>query len=255
VLPKQSPANHSASSLIDFLKVTTPVQEPDSTVGQFFSAIAHSGVFGIKFEFTDSETKDFLVYIPQLSIVNLKLQTGRPVLFETSRDSIFNMMTPSETLKTKLAKSELEALNRTPLTEIDPENSFIAVKWNFTMSLKSKIEDKAREARHPSFLVYYGFPTIPGKLRIIGLQASTIGGIQRWTHKDIHGQEWYTTLSKRLNEFIDLSRAKGANSIFRMSRSSFEFMETHIEDEWRLEHPSDLMHQDYVSFVNEFYTD
>ena len=80
------------------------------------------------------------------------------MLFETSRESIFNMMTPSETLKAKLAKSEIESLDQRQISDIDTENSFIALKWNFVMSLKSKIEDKAKEARHPSFLVYYGFP-------------------------------------------------------------------------------------------------
>ena len=103
-------------------------------------------------------TKDILVYVPQLSIVNLKCLKGRTLLFETSRESIFNMLTPSESLKAKLTKNELESLAQRQISDIDTENSFIALKWNFTMSLKSKIEDKAREARHPSFLVYYGFP-------------------------------------------------------------------------------------------------
>lgn len=68
------------------------------------------------------------------------------------------MLTPSESLKAKLTKSELESLSHKQITEIDTENSFMSIKWNFTMSLKSKIEDKSKEARHPSFLVYYGFP-------------------------------------------------------------------------------------------------
>jgi hypothetical protein len=68
------------------------------------------------------------------------------------------MMTPSESLKAKLTKNEIESLVQWQISDIDTENSFIALKWNFVMSLKSKIEDKAKEARHPSFLVYYGFP-------------------------------------------------------------------------------------------------
>ena len=70
------------------------------------------------------------------------------------------------------------------VSDIDVENSFIAIRWNFMMRLKSKIEDKQR--RHPSFLIYYSFPPIScseqkQSLNIIGIQASSVRGIHRWT--------------------------------------------------------------------------
>jgi hypothetical protein len=48
------------------------------------------------------------------------MHSGKLVLFESSRESIFNMMTPSEVLEKKLAKTDLEALERTLVSDIDP---------------------------------------------------------------------------------------------------------------------------------------
>ena len=78
------------------------------------------------------------------------------------------------------------------------------------MSLKSKIEDKVKEARHPSFLIYYGFSIdkrIYQPLNVIGIQASSIRGIQKWIQNDNKSQVNYRELSENLRELLDVTRA------------------------------------------------
>ena len=79
------------------------------------------------------------------------------------------MLTPTQQLQ----------LETSTFNQIDPENSYLALKWNFSMSLKSKVEDKSKDAKHPSFLVYYSFGLHQPKqpLQVIGVQASSIRGL------------------------------------------------------------------------------
>ena len=73
-------------------------------------------------------------------------------------------------------------LEQTSLDAIDTVGSYFALKWHYQMSLSSKLSQK-KVHRHPNFLIYYSFQLDSSwtrQLRLIGMQASTYGGLERW---------------------------------------------------------------------------
>ena len=138
------------------------------------------------------------------------------VQFETSRDSVFSQLTPSAIMRAKLDNKTLKVLEWATLDMVDVDRSYFALKWQFQMSLTSKIGSK-RVFRHPNFFVYYSFNLekvcFTRQLQLIGLQASSFGGLERWFKpgSDIQAQidrDTYISLNNRLKALVQFSSEK-----------------------------------------------
>ena len=93
------------------------------------------------------------------------------------------------------------------MDELDTDRSYFALKWQFQMSLTSKISSKKLH-KHPHLLVYYSFQvdnTWTRQLSIIGMQASTFGGLQRWLSPPLNDREVYFSLSNRLRDLVKVT--------------------------------------------------
>ena len=118
------------------------------TISQLFAGITLVAAKGLKFEFSEelnlgkTLNEEMLVYTPVLSLFKLRFKSHLnlpKIQFETSRDSIFNVLTPSAVVRTKLPIATLKLLEHTSMDAIDTDRSYFALKWQFQMSLTSKI--------------------------------------------------------------------------------------------------------------------
>lgn len=105
------------------------------------------------------------------------------------------------------------------LSDIVADSSFFALKWNFQMSLSSKIADR-QTARHPNFLVYYSFELDESspkmmKLHPFGLICSSYPGLQRWICDSGSDQNGHEGLLRDLNKFIEVERSVQTQKVLR----------------------------------------
>lgn len=243
ILP--TPIHTPPGNLQRFLDVSTPLLmtsfdrrgiERSPTVAQLFSGISKVSAVGLRFEFYDidsegrDEEREMLVYTPTLSLFKLRGKSTRlpKVQFETSGESIYGQLTPSAVMRTKINAETLSLLERTELTEVDATRSYFALKWQFQMSLTSKLGSKRH--RHPNFLVYYNFQidreqTWTRQLKVIGMKASTFGGLQRWTGINID----YNAIM--VNPTIMLTLQKDQEVYNRLSDSLKELVQVTVERE------------------------
>ena len=81
-------------------------------------------------------------------------------MFEASRDyyqdQASQSFTPWSVILDKTSPSQSALLKTATLDDIDCQKSYFALKWNFQMSLSTKITDK-QCAKHPNLLIYYNF--------------------------------------------------------------------------------------------------
>lgn len=168
----------SPGNLARFLRISTPMIVSNfkksafsvqPTIAHLFEGITKTSAKGLRFDFseydqaTQSLNEEVLVYTPVLSLIKLRfVEDARPdmpkVQFETSRDSIYSQLTASGIMRAKLPESILDQLEtaNASLDRVDTTRSYFALRWQYQMSLTSKIASKSK-ARHPSFLVYYSF--------------------------------------------------------------------------------------------------
>ena len=81
---------------------------------------------------------------------------------------------------------------------MDPENSYIAIKWQFLFNLRERV----RDATSPNLLVYYSMGGTGGG-RVIGAQAD---------NHQVISQQWgemkeYFEWAAKLKEFVEIERA------------------------------------------------
>ena len=146
------PQQHElAGNIQRFLQVSTPLIVGGSgdlpMISQLFEGISQTSAKGLRFDFVEPQLsqEEVLVYTPSLSLVKFRFQDHLnlpKVQFETSKDSIFSPLTPSAVLRTKLPEATLQLFERTSMAALDTERSYFALKWQYQMSLTSKICSK-----------------------------------------------------------------------------------------------------------------
>ena len=147
-----------------------------STLTEIFDAFERARLFGFKFR---TPAKKWLVYLPSISAVKVNSEKKFFRYEATQQDSY--------------------ALTQAPpvkISEIDPQSSFIAVKWHFQQCLNSA------KTHHPSFLVYY---RLSSPLNPIGLIASSFAQVQTlsWC-----SPQDYTRFTAELEDFIAALKAR-----------------------------------------------
>ena len=122
-------------------------------------------------------------------------------------------------INSRLDSTTKSMLGTADLSEIDTSYSYFALKWNFQMSLTSKITDQ-KTAKHPHFLVYYSFGLDESnskimKLHPFGLICSSYPGLQRWINNQIDDQFIHTRFFEDLTKFTDMERENRTQKVLR----------------------------------------